>query len=113
MSQHYSENNFYKEDFYVQITKTPDWEVNEGFRGAQYNGVIVNRSNYDLMDWMIEVKVPEESYLDGAWNGIYAKDGKILKITPVSYNYRVKKILIVQLLATCFIHLQPLKWKTL
>ncbi len=91
LSQHYSENNFYKEDFYVQITKTPDWEVNEGFRGAQYNGVIVNRSNYDLMDWMIEVKVPEESYLDGAWYGIYAKDGKILKITPVSYNYRVKK----------------------
>jgi len=47
---------------------------------------LFNFLSYDLCDWKITIEVPDGSYVDAFWNGIFQiKDDK-LYITSVSYN---------------------------
>ena len=71
------------------------WVNNEGTDaesyGAQYDTTIRNNTDYDIIDWKIEIDVPdkEELKIDSYWNGMYEyKDGKLIftagdKVDPI------------------------------
>jgi putative nucleotidyltransferase with HDIG domain len=55
--------------------------------GAQYDGVLKNKSQEVLFDWNVVITVPEGSYVDSSWNGKFRIDKDKLII---SYNPSLK-----------------------
>ncbi len=55
--------------------------------GAQYDAVLKNKSKEEIGDWNVVIDVPEESYIDSSWNGIFnIRDGRLV----VRYNPQLK-----------------------
>lgn len=50
--------------------------------GAQYDGTIVNKSNYTLRDWRIVLLMPGKSHIDSSWNGTYTYEGNDIVYIP-------------------------------
>ena len=50
--------------------------------GAQYDGTIVNKSNYTLRDWRIVLRMPGKSHIDSSWNGTYTYEGNDIVYIP-------------------------------
>ncbi len=50
--------------------------------GAQYDGIIVNKSNSDITDWQLIITMPEEGRIDSFWNGNFYNEGKVLTFVP-------------------------------
>ncbi|MEE0998801.1 MAG: HD-GYP domain-containing protein [Treponemataceae bacterium] len=67
----------------------PYWE-NENFRATQYDLNWYNFTDFELYDWELIISIPEGSYLDGAWNGIYQIIGDKMYISAVNYNEVIK-----------------------
>lgn len=78
--------SFEKTGLWFECERTSDfWQTGE-YLGAQYDLNLFNFLSYDLCDWKIIIEVPDGSYVDAFWNGIFQiKDDK-LYITSVSYN---------------------------
>ena len=45
----------------------------------------------DITDWKIEVQVPEKSYIDSSWNGVYSLKDNWITIKAVDYDVNVLK----------------------
>lgn len=50
--------------------------------GAQYDGSITNKSNYDLRDWRIVIRLAGKSHIDSSWNGTYTYEGNDIVYVP-------------------------------
>ncbi|GAU76715.1 HD-GYP domain-containing protein [Fusibacter sp. 3D3] len=75
-------------DFYVEIVAGEGWQIDGtaiGF-GAQYDGYFYNKKGSELVDWSIDFVVPEESYIDSAWNGVFEKKENQIHLHAVDYN---------------------------
>ena len=82
-------------DYKVNTILTKYWVNNEGTvsetYGAQYDTTIRNNTDYDIVNWKIEIQVPDEKNLriDSYWNGNYKyEDGKLIftagdKVDPI------------------------------
>lgn len=63
------------------------WTQSPGVMGAEFDGVITNHSYSELNHWRVQIKVPDGSYIDSSWNGIYDMHGNTITIyPPVDYN---------------------------
>ena len=74
-----------KELWFESEKNYASWESN-GFLGAQYDINWYNFSDYELYNWEIKIAIPEGSYLDSSWNGVYQIEDNNLYISSVSYN---------------------------
>lgn len=74
-----------KELWFESEKNYASWESN-GFLGAQYDVNWYNFSDYELYNWEIKIAIPEGSYLDSSWNGVYQIEDNNLYISSVSYN---------------------------
>lgn len=82
-------------DYTANTILTKYWINNEGTAsqnyGAQYDTTVRNNTDYDIINWKIEIDVPEEKDLqiDSYWNGSYKyQDGKLIftagdKVDPI------------------------------
>ncbi len=69
------------------IHSEKNWTQSPGIMGAEFDGVITNHSYSELNHWRVQIKVPDGSYIDSSWNGIYDMHGNIITIyPPVDYN---------------------------
>jgi len=78
-------------EFYVQIKPGKSWTDTDGNIGAQYDGVLYNNTGVDITDWKIEIQVPEKSYIDSSWNGVYSLKDNLITIEAVDYDVNVLK----------------------
>ena len=85
------DNSYLKGDLYTDISISKNWLQNGEMIGAQYDGIIHNNSDHDINNWDIEITVPEKSYIDSSWNGVYKKDGTVVKVISAGYNDTIKK----------------------
>ncbi len=83
-------NEFDTTQYEVEINVSKQW-VTDAMVGAQYDGTIYNRSANAISDWGLELSVPEGSWIDSDWNGVYefSMDGRTLYIEPFDYNFTV------------------------
>lgn len=70
----------------VEMSITKSWDDKRKYgrdsSGAQYDGSIVNKSNYTLRDWRIVLLMPGKSYIDSSWNGTYTYEGNDIVYIP-------------------------------
>lgn len=66
------------------ISKGAQWEA-DGKKVAQYDVVIKNTGS-EITDWQAVITFDADFELGQAWSGVYAADGKALKVTAVDYN---------------------------
>ncbi len=70
----------------VEISITKSWDDKRKYgrdsSGAQYDGSIVNKSNYTLRDWRIVLLMPGKSHIDSSWNGTYTYEGNDIVYIP-------------------------------
>ncbi|MCQ2612173.1 MAG: HD domain-containing protein [Treponemataceae bacterium] len=66
---------------------TKQWtDAGSTLLGAQYDGVLKNVSQNEILGWKLEIEVPPESYIDSSWNGQFELKDGILKITSADFN---------------------------
>jgi len=78
-------------EFYVKLDPVKSWTDADGSVGAQYNGELFNNTKIEITDWKIEIQVPEKSYIDSSWNGVYSMKDNWITIKAVDYNVNVLK----------------------
>ena len=78
-------------EFYVNLNQGKSWIDADGSIGAQYDGVFYNNTGIDITDWKIEIQVPEQSYIDSSWNGVYTLEDNWITIKAVDYDANVLK----------------------
>lgn len=70
----------------VEMSITKSWDDKRKYgrdsSGAQYDGSIVNKSNYTLRDWRIVLLMPGKSHIDSSWNGTYTYEGNDIVYIP-------------------------------
>lgn len=70
----------------VEMSITKSWDDKRKYgrdsSGAQYDGSIVNKSNYTLRDWRIVFLMPGKSHIDSSWNGTYTYEGNDIVYIP-------------------------------
>ena len=70
----------------VEMSITKSWDDKRKYgrdsNGAQYDGSIVNKSNYTLRDWRIVLLMPGKSHIDSSWNGTYTYEGNDIVYIP-------------------------------
>ena len=70
----------------VEMSITTSWDDKRQYgrdsNGAQYDGSIVNKSNYTLRDWRIVLLMPGKSHIDSSWNGTYTYEGNDIVYIP-------------------------------
>lgn len=70
----------------VEMSITKSWDDKRKYgrdsSGAQYDGSIVNKSNYTLRDWRIVLLMPGKSHIDSSWNGTYTYEGNNIVYIP-------------------------------
>lgn len=83
-------NEFTTSGYDVVITVSKRW-VSDELVGAQYDGIVYNKSGNSISGWCLDLDVPEGSWIDSDWNGVFtfSDDGRTLNITPLDYNYTV------------------------
>jgi len=74
-------------DYEVSITVSKQW-VTDKMVGAQYDGIIYNRTGNALSDWTLDITVPAGSWIDSDWNGVYefSNNELHLYVQPLDYN---------------------------
>ncbi len=82
-------------DIDISFTKNQNKRWFDGgnpLMGAQFDGRILNTTDSDLSRWILKIKVPERSYIDSSWNGIYSiKDGILTVVpAPAGFNRIIK-----------------------
>ncbi len=50
--------------------------------GAQYDGYVQNHMNAALMDWELEILLPEKAIIDSSWNGEYVVEDDRIYFLP-------------------------------
>ncbi len=78
-------------DVAVEMTVDPNgWQngdkSSEALWGTQYNGVFYNQSSNNIKGWVITFDVPEFSYIDSDWNGVYTLENNRIRVECVDYN---------------------------
>ena len=72
-------------DFRAEVTQAGQWE--EGGKPVyQYNLTVVNASESDCTSWTVELPFDGAFEMVNGWNGMYAADGNVLRVSSVSYN---------------------------
>lgn len=70
----------------VEMSITKSWDDKRKYgrdsSGGQYDGSIVNKSNYTLRDWRIVIQLPGKSHIDSSWNGTYTYEGNNIVYVP-------------------------------
>ncbi len=91
-----SQHDAVLQDVYVSISTGADsWEnadkESEQIYGTQYDGVVSNNQDHDVIDWSVEFEVPAGSIIDSSWNGdyIFSEDGSRLTVKCHDYNNTV------------------------
>lgn len=85
-----SSGGYKTNDFYVEIKTGKSWkEEDDHIIGAQYDGYFYNNTCIDIVDWSIDFVVPEDSFSDSDWNGVYKRNGNHIVITALNYNKNV------------------------
>lgn len=82
-----------EEDISVSMSIKGEWTTRmlETPYAAEYDFVIFNKTDSDIIDWRMEIKLPKEYNVEGLWNGNYTvSQDDILKITPMEYNHIIK-----------------------
>ena len=73
-------------DVIISFDRTKYWDndrqTDHHTIGAQYDGVVTNNSNFDIVDWKFTIKLPAEIKIDSSWNGNFEIDGDKLLIVP-------------------------------
>ncbi len=73
----------------VVITQSKSWINDEGSEnetiGAQFDGVISNHFDGDVINWKLTIKMPPNAYIDSNWNMDYYVDQEQMIITPNQY----------------------------
>lgn len=78
-------------DIYLEMAVSKSWLEDNTSIGAQYDGIIHNTTNHIINNWVIDITVPDNSYIDSSWNGVYVQNGNQIHITPVDYNTTIEK----------------------
>lgn len=82
-------------DIVVEISRNPEKQWFADARlGAQYDGIIRNKSNMPVFDWRLYIELPgnQKKYtIDSSWNGQYSIEDGIMTILPPSdYNKEIQ-----------------------
>lgn len=75
-----------KDDYGLTVTISKSWQNADGSIGAEYDGFIHNNTGDDCQGWYLTIDVPEGSYIDSSWDGIFKIEGTKLYISNESYN---------------------------
>ena len=85
------------QDVYVQVTAgEKSWEnadkESEQIYGTQYDGVLHNNQNQDIVNWTVQFEILPGSYIDSSWNGEYiiSEDGSYITVNCIDYNNVVR-----------------------
>ncbi|MBQ6575825.1 MAG: HD domain-containing protein [Lachnospiraceae bacterium] len=77
------------DDYTYAVNISKHWLNDPGVplqtNGAQYDNVITNNSDYDLVKWSVVIEVPEKNItIDSSWNGewVYDKKNSTITVTP-------------------------------
>ncbi|MBR4575536.1 MAG: HD domain-containing protein [Lachnospiraceae bacterium] len=78
-----------RDDYTYAVNISKHWLNDPGVplqtNGAQYDNVITNNSDYDLVKWSVVIEVPEKNItIDSSWNGewVYDKKNSTITVTP-------------------------------
>lgn len=76
------------ENLYVTMPYSKDWREPAGRHGVQYDVTIFNSMNYELTDWVVKIKLPDDVQVTDSWNIEYTFDeaNDILTAKSVEYN---------------------------
>ena len=70
----------------VNIQADKEWKDDEHHPdlpyGAQYDGVLQNRSDYTFRDWQAVITFSDGFYIDSSWNGTFDSKDNTLTFTP-------------------------------
>lgn len=72
----------------VSINKSNSWESG-GLFYAQYDCKVINKNDYIVKDWDIEIPVPSDSIFEQGWNGEFRHSDDILYVTGVDHNNEI------------------------
>ena len=74
--------------YVLSLERTKYWnEASHGYQyGMQYDGIIKNNSKGSMKDWVIEMKLADDSNIDSYWNSNLERVGDTIFLTPVDYN---------------------------
>ena len=71
-------------DIAVNIVK--EWDDTDvrgnPIKGAQYDIIVKNNMNSTLVDWQMQITIPEEFKMDSSWNGKYILEDNQIAFTP-------------------------------
>lgn len=75
-------------EYALTLERTKDWsEDAHGYQyGMQYDGAIKNHSKGGMKNWVIEIKLAENSRIDSYWNNSLEKTGDTIFLRAVEYN---------------------------
>lgn len=67
------------EEISISVTVSKQWDDSENKQvkpiGAQYDGVITNKSNQTFREWVVILEFSEDLVIDSSWNGIFQSSG--------------------------------------
>ena len=85
-SQGHDSHEAVADDYGLSVTISKSWENADGSIGAQYDGLIYNNTSDDCHGWSLVIDVPEGSYVDSCWDGIFKIEGSRLYVSNEEYN---------------------------
>lgn len=78
----------------IKVVTGEGWEnadkTQMAMYGTQYDGTIVNKTGSDITDWSITFEVPQFSYMDSTWNGVYTVEENVVTVDYVDYNQLIE-----------------------
>lgn len=85
---HTHEMGEFSSKYELTLHVAKEWgEGAHGFEyGMQYDGVIYNRTDENLNDWMVRIEFIEGCNIDSYWNGTITFEDNVMVMRPNSYN---------------------------
>ncbi|WP_147634488.1 HD domain-containing phosphohydrolase [Treponema pectinovorum] len=82
--------DFFSSDYEFYFTPSKKWDEKGILKtGAQYDCKFINKTNRTLKKWEFVLKLPKNSYVVSAWNGVFYMFNENLHIMPQEHNAEI------------------------
>jgi 5'-deoxynucleotidase YfbR-like HD superfamily hydrolase len=59
--------------------------------GAQYDFIVVNNTQYEIMDWRVDIVFSDDLYIDSSWNGLFSTQDRTVNFAPTGRIVEVQE----------------------
>lgn len=84
-------NNSSSSDGIVSVNfKTSNSWSDDTKNNVQFDAKILNKTDNEVSDWIVEITLPEGTDITQVWNVSYIKEGNKFTFSPVTHNKKVE-----------------------